>query len=490
MHVHPENFLSQDRANDWIRDQVFGRRATSATITSSTSSTSIAEIEAMLPHLFRIPVVQAGTNITITENALGPVISATTASSTDFIAVQSNLPHQGFSKKISAGSNITITEDAGGYTVASTASGTTDVLQTAIFAPRSQWELQGQPILQSGGNISITYNGLGPIIQPSLTTTSRVLGRKTAGAGVAEECSLSDILDFIGSATRGDMLVRGTSAWQKVSPSTAGYVLTDNGAGAVPSFQTSSAGTAVSQYDLPQVFTLALARGNIHYWSIGTASGSPISQSLGTITPTSSTGSFAFGTLAGTDLFSGSTRYVGTSATGAGSQVWYSSSSSLLCVRGGFLFGIRGAVADAATVANSRMFMGFRAANAAPSNVEPDTFTDCIGIAAKAGDANLSILHNDSSGTATMATLGANFPAQTLSTDVYKLEVYCAPGASTIYWRVQRENTGDIATGNFNTDLPTSTTLMGPQWWRNNGTTALAVKIAVMTSYAKFNLEA
>jgi len=56
--------------------------------------------------------------------------------------------------------------------------------------------------------------------------TSRVLARKTAGAGAGEECTLSEILDFIGSAARGDIFYRGASGWLKLVKGVAGYVLT------------------------------------------------------------------------------------------------------------------------------------------------------------------------------------------------------------------------------------------------------------------------
>jgi len=55
--------------------------------------------------------------------------------------------------------------------------------------------------------------------------TTRLLARKTSGAGAGEECTLSEILDFIGSAARGDILYRGASAWLRLAKGTAGYVL-------------------------------------------------------------------------------------------------------------------------------------------------------------------------------------------------------------------------------------------------------------------------
>ena len=59
-----------------------------------------------------------------------------------------------------------------------------------------------------------------------VSATSRVLGRKTAGAGAIEELTLSEILDFIGSAAAGDILYRGASAWARLGKGSDGQVLT------------------------------------------------------------------------------------------------------------------------------------------------------------------------------------------------------------------------------------------------------------------------
>src|SRR5262245_57207179 len=46
--------------------------------------------------------------------------------------------------------------------------------------------------------------------------TARLLGRQSAGAGAAEELSLSQVLDLVGSAAQGDLLYRGLSAWARL----------------------------------------------------------------------------------------------------------------------------------------------------------------------------------------------------------------------------------------------------------------------------------
>jgi hypothetical protein len=67
-----------------------------------------------------------------------------------------------------------------------------------------------------------------------VSSTSRVLGRKTAGAGDPEELTLSELLDFIGSAAQGDILYRSASGWARLAAGTSGQVLKTQGAGANP----------------------------------------------------------------------------------------------------------------------------------------------------------------------------------------------------------------------------------------------------------------
>ena len=59
----------------------------------------------------------------------------------------------------------------------------------------------------------------------NISATARLLGRKTAAAGDPEECTLSEVLDFVGSAARGDLLVRGAATWARKAKGTAGQVL-------------------------------------------------------------------------------------------------------------------------------------------------------------------------------------------------------------------------------------------------------------------------
>jgi len=78
----------------------------------------------------------------------------------------------------------------------------------------------------------------------NLSATSRILGRKTAGAGSVEECTLSEVLDFVGSAAQGDILYRGASGWTRLAAGTSGQFLKTQGAGANPTWAAAGGGEA------------------------------------------------------------------------------------------------------------------------------------------------------------------------------------------------------------------------------------------------------
>jgi putative sterol carrier protein len=89
----------------------------------------------------------------------------------------------------------------------------------------------------------------------NVSATSRILGRKTAGAGVIEELQLTELLDFIGSAAQGDILYRGATTWARLPAGTAGQVLQTGGAAANPSWVTVASG------GVTQLSTLTLSSG-------------------------------------------------------------------------------------------------------------------------------------------------------------------------------------------------------------------------------------
>jgi len=154
---------------------------------------------------------------------------------------------------------------------------------------------------------------------------------------------------------------------------------------------------------------------------------------------------------------------------------------------GGFFKVIRFGSTD--TVSTARQFVGISSSTGAPSNVEPSTLTNVIGVGCGTANSNLFLYFGGSSAQ-TPIDLGANFPANTASTDVYELALFCAPGVNnSVGWQVTRINTGDTVSGTLTAatagvQLPANTTLLTyAQSWRSNNTTASAVGLDIFSDY-------
>ena len=75
-----------------------------------------------------------------------------------------------------------------------------------------------------------------------LGATSRIVGRKTAGAGAAEELTLSEVLDFVGSAADGDILYRSGGVWTRLPKGSASQEIRMNAGATAPEWYTPSSG--------------------------------------------------------------------------------------------------------------------------------------------------------------------------------------------------------------------------------------------------------
>ena len=148
---------------------------------------------------------------------------------------------------------------------------------------------------------------------------------------------------------------------------------------------------------------------------------------------------------------------------------------------GGFFARYRFGISDPATVTSARMFVGLDALTAAPTNIDPSTKVNCLGVGKIGTSDNLQIIYGNATAK-TPIDLGANFPANT-NTDAYELNLF-APPAGGCYWQVRRLNTTFEATGFLpSTEIPIATQLLCHQLWRCNNTTALAVGLDVCGIY-------
>lgn len=155
---------------------------------------------------------------------------------------------------------------------------------------------------------------------------------------------------------------------------------------------------------------------------------------------------------------------------------------------GGFFKVIRFGISDAAAVSGARMFVGVSSATGAPTNVEPSTLTNAIGVGHGASDTNLKMYYGGSAAQ-TPIDLGANFPNTHGSAYVYELALFSPPGIDNeVHYQVTNITTGDTASGTLTgvsgTALPAPTTLLTyAQSWRCNNATALAVGLDIMGDY-------
>lgn len=154
---------------------------------------------------------------------------------------------------------------------------------------------------------------------------------------------------------------------------------------------------------------------------------------------------------------------------------------------GGFYYVKRFGISDAAAVSDARMFIGLKVTST-PTNVEPSTLINGIGMGHGAADTTMKIFYGGTSAQ-TPIDLGANFPADTRSTDMYELALYSAENSGDISYQVTRLNTGHVASGTITNSgaavLPTNSVLLTPWGYRTNNATALAVAIDINTVYAE-----
>ena len=95
---------------------------------------------------------------------------------------------------------------------------------------------------------------------------------------------------------------------------------------------------------------------------------------------------------------------------------------------------------------------------AAPTNVEPDTLINIMGVCKLSTSDNLYFFWNDGTGTATTVDLGVNYPANNVTSYRYDLEIYKESGTANITLKLtridasgNRISTTQVVSSNYNT---------------------------------------
>lgn len=147
--------------------------------------------------------------------------------------------------------------------------------------------------------------------------------------------------------------------------------------------------------------------------------------------------------------------------------------------RGGFFYVTRFVIDT--VQAGMRWFVGLLNGTVAVGNVNPSTLLNMVGFGIDAGQTTVRFMSNDGAGAATATDMGASFPATTAGV-VYEVRIFCPPNG-TISYSIERLDSAALAEGAASADVPGSATLLSPQIWVNNGATAAAVAISVVTQY-------
>lgn len=108
-----------------------------------------------------------------------------------------------------------------------------------------------------------------------------------------------------------------------------------------------------------------------------------------------------------------------------------------------------------ATGSDIRFFGGISSNTGVFGNTEPNTLLNTIAVCKPSTSNNLHIIHNDASGIATSIDLGANYPMNTISTDVYNVRIRTS--GSNVIVTVNRVGTAFTHTQTLSTDLPSLT---------------------------------
>ena len=154
-----------------------------------------------------------------------------------------------YNTNASTSRTVTLVNDVGG---------TSRTIATFTLAPLATWYSDSATtsglIDRDYGDITVSGNGATLTIDSDAVTYAkmqnvsaeqRVLGRKLgAGSGDVQECTLSEVLDFVGSAAQGDILYRGASTWTRLGAGTSGRLLQTKGSSANPEWALDSMTTS------------------------------------------------------------------------------------------------------------------------------------------------------------------------------------------------------------------------------------------------------
>lgn len=239
-----------------------------------------------------------------------------------------------------------------------------------------------------------------------------------------------------------------------------------------------------------------LARNKVAFWNPpGNATTAPGVFGFGAFTIVSNAGTtFTSRNVATTNVLTRMKRVAVVSTNTAGTlgslrdpQAQYTTGTG--AGLGGFHFIARFATSDASTVSGARAFVGLTSATNAPTNVEPSTLTNCIGVAQLSTDNTQWYIVYGGSAAQTAIALGTALGAPTLNTTAFELSMFSSPSANgVVHYEVLNIGTGVKVTGTLTpgtpgVQTPANTTLLATRLWRTNNGTGAVVGLDICSVY-------
>lgn len=150
---------------------------------------------------------------------------------------------------------------------------------------------------------------------------------------------------------------------------------------------------------------------------------------------------------------------------------------------GGFHFIWRfGPSHGAAANTTRRGFCGFTSGVAAPTDADPSTQTNVLGVGCDAADTTWHFMHRNGTGTVLKVNTGISKSAADF-TEAFELAMFCPPGGTSVQMTFTDLTTDVVAAYEATGSLPTATTLLAPRAFFSVGGTSSAIGLAHMGLY-------
>jgi hypothetical protein len=221
---------------------------------------------------------------------------------------------------------------------------------------------------------------------------------------------------------------------------------------------------------------------------ISPAGNSTTITTLGAVAPTA-TGTATAANVATTNRHTRMTRieYLVTTAAATAVAGWRAAAAQFTVGAatagdGGFHYSCRFGPATGVATTTNRCFVGLGNSVAAPTDVQPSTITNIVGVGWDSADVNIQIMHR---GTGAITKIDTTIPVPTVDrTSVFELTMFSPPGTTqVVYFDFKNLLNDTTVSGSIFTNLPTNTTLLAPRGWMSAGGTSSVIGIALMNQY-------